>query len=256
MRFNLTSYALAALIGLLGATLAHAQSLTLSPAVVPLKGTFGQSVTQVLTLQNGTDFPLDFVMEAKDVIIRDGDRVFVEAGALGDSIAATAVFTPRQLHIDAHSNATVTVTLTLPATMRHRAVAAYFRGTNLVPTGNRQARLSLGTLFTFTVSDRVSIAAGELEIKPPSASANAQIQSTLLNNGDEPVIPTGMSVILDANGQLVGKVPFPTRRLLPGEKTTLIADYPGELHPGSYRAVATFDVAGRAVTLSGAVAVP
>jgi hypothetical protein len=256
MRFKFTSYAVAALVWLLSATLAHAQSLTLTPAVVPLKGSLGQSVTQVLTLQNDTDSLLDFAMVAQDVIVRDGARVFVEAGALADSIAATAVFTPRQVHVGAHSSATVTVTLTLPAAVRHRAVVAYFRGSNPVPAGDRKARLSLGTLFTFTVSERISVAAGELEVKPPSASTNAQILSTLHNDGEEPVVPTGMAVILNADGRLAGKIPFPARRLLPGEKTTLVADYPGELLAGTYRAVATFDVAGHPMTLTGSVVVP
>ena len=256
MRIKFSSYAVAVLVWLVGTSLAHAQSLTLSPAVVPLKGSLGKIITQVLTLQNVTDFQLDFAMEAKDVIVRDGARVFVEAGALADSIAATAVFTPRQIHVAAHSNATVTVTLTLPAAARHRAVVAYFRGSNPVPAGDRKARLSLGTLFTFTVSDRISVGAGELEVKPPSASANAQIRSALHNDGEEPVVPTGMAVILGADGRLAGKVPFPARRLLPGEKATLVVDYLGELSAGTYRAVATFDVAGRPMTLTGSVVVP
>ena len=238
------------LLALFVATTGHASSITLWPAVIPLEGSRGQSTTQVLTLKNDTDLPLEFVMEAQDVVVRDGARVFVEAGELADSIAATAVMTPRQLQVDAHSNATVTVTLTLPAEMRHRAAVVFFRGTSLVPAGNRQARLSLGSLFTFTGSDRVSVALRALTAEPPTATDNARLESTLVNDGDEPVVPSGMAVILDAAGRLAGKAAFPARRLLPGETLTLAADYPGELPPGAYRVVATFDVAGRATTLT------
>jgi hypothetical protein len=260
MRSRPTSFALAALACLLGAAAgpaeARAQSITLSPAVIPLAGSAGQSVTQVLTLQNDSDLPLAFEMEARDVVVRDGARVFVEAGVLADSIAASAVFTPRELRLGPRSRATVTVTLTLPAGVRHRAAVALFRGTTPVPSGDRQALLSLGSLFTFTLSDRVSIAAGALEAEPPSASANARLGSTLVNDGAEPVVPAGMAVILDAGGRLVGKAPFAARRLLPGERTTLVADYPGDLGAGTYRAVATFDYAGRALTLTGSLVVP
>jgi hypothetical protein len=256
MHNRIIAYLLAALVTLSGAVEALAQSITLSPAAVPLAGSYGQSVTQVMTLQNDTDVALDFTLAAKDVVVRDGARLFVEAGQLADSIAATAVFTPRELRVPPHSNATASITLTLPLAMRHRAVVVYFQGTTLVPSGNRQALLSLGSLFTFTVSDRISIAAGALEAYPPSASVTARLLSSLLNDGEEPVIVTGKAVILDSGGRLAGKAPFASRRLLPGEKATLVADYPGELRTGSYRAVATFDVAGRPLTLTGSLDVP
>lgn len=255
MQISIISYACAALITLLGAS-AYAQSITLSPAVVSLKGNCGQSVTYPLTLENGTDLPIDFSLEAQDVVVRNGVRHFVKAGELADSIAATAVFTPHELHIPSHSSATATVTLTLPPAMRHRAVVTYFRGSTLVTSGDRQATLSLGSLFTFTVSDHHSVTAGALDATPPSASAGARLQSTMVNDGAEPVVPSGMAVILDAGGRMVGKIPFAPRRLLPGEKVTLVADYPGELQGGTYRAVATFDVAGRPLTLIGSLKVP
>lgn len=256
MRPRLSSYLVIALFFFLTAGAAHAQSITLWPAVIPLAGNYGQSVTEVLTLQNDTDLPLAFMLEARDVVVRDGARVFVEAGQLADSIAASAVFTHRILRVAARSSASVTVTLTLPDEMRHRAVVVYCRGTTPVPSGERQTFLSLGALFTFTVSDHVSIAAGVLEAEPPSATSNVRLQSALVNDGAEPVVATGMAVLLNAEGCLVGKAPFAARRLLPGEKAKLIADYPGELPAGSYRAVATFDIAGRALTLSGALDVP
>ncbi|HEV7914435.1 MAG TPA: hypothetical protein VGP22_11750 [Albitalea sp.] len=243
------------LIAVLTCGSAVAQSITLSPAVVPLEGHHGQGVTQILTLRNDSDIPLAFTLEARDVVVRDGTRVFLEAGELPDSAAASAVFTPKAVHIGAHSMASVTVTLTVPPTMRHRAVVAYFRGTDLLPAGGRKARMSLGTLLTFALSDRVSVRVDALDAQPPSASANAALRATLVNDGDEPVVPTGMVVVLDMQGRMVGKVPFPARRLLPGESTTLVADYPGELGAGSYRAIVTFDVQGRALTRAASLEV-
>jgi hypothetical protein len=232
---------------------AHAQSVVLSPAVVPLAGSLGQSTTQVLTLRNDTDQALDFVLDANDVVVREGARAFVPAGQLADSIAASAVFTPKRVHVEPHASGSVSATFTLPPQMRHRAVVAFFRGTNTVRAGGRPAQISLGTLFTFTVSKDISVRAGAFAASPPGASANAQLKATLVNDGQEPVVPTGMAVILDATGALVGKVPFPAHRLLPGESGTIVADYAGELAPGNYRAIATFDVAGHPLTLTSAL---
>jgi hypothetical protein len=256
MRSSFVPCVFATVLSILATVPALAQSIILRPAVVSLAGRHGESVTQVLTLQNESDIPLDFVMEAKDVVVRDGARVFLEAGVLADSIAATAVFTPSSLRVPARSSGSVTATLTLPAAMQHRAVAAYFRGATTIHTGNRRATMSIGTLFTFTVSDRISVAAGGLEATPPSAARNAQLKSRLVNDGTEPVVPAGMAVILNDKGQLVGKLAFKTQRLLPGEAATLVADYAGDLPPGAYRAVATFDIAGQPLTLTSPLVVP
>ena len=256
MRFSFT-FVFTIIAALLGAATGQAeQTVTLSPAVVPLQGSTGQSVTQLLTLRNDTDTALDFVLDAQDVVVRDGKRVFVEAGKLPDSIAASAVFTPQRLRIAPHASASATVTLTLPPEMRHRAAAVFFRSANSVQSGNRQAYLSLGALFTFTVSGQISIMSDVLRSDPPSASANARVHTLLKNDGKEPVLPGGMAVILDADGQLVGKAPFRAQRLLPGESTTLVAEYPGELRAGTYRTVATLDLAGQVRTLTGSLRVP
>jgi hypothetical protein len=250
MRFFLSALRAAALCAVVALAPAFAQSVILSPAVVPLAGSTGQSVTQVLTLQNASDQPLEFKLEAEDVVVRDGARAFVRAGKLPDSIAASAVFTPARITVPAHSSGAVTATFTLPPSVRHRAVLAYFRGTREVRAAGRNAIVSLGSLFTFTLSDRHSVRAGDLVATPPTVSSNAQLTSTLVNDGDEPEVPTGMAVILDAAGQLVGKAPFAARRLLPGESLAVTAEYAGELPPGAYRVVATFDVAGRPLSLS------
>lgn len=256
---HLFSGVLAALFLLSAAAVSAAQSespsspsLILRPAVVPLSGEKGQSVTYALTLQNETDQAMEFSLEAHDVVVREGVRQFVEAGRLRGSIAATAVFRPRTLDIPPRSSGSATVTFTLPENLEHRAVVALFKGTNLVATGNRNARLSLGTLFTFKISDRVSVTSEGLEVQPPTASTTGQIRTRLVNDGAEPSVPSGTAVVLDASGRLVGKIEFPAKRLLPGEAATVVADYPGELPPGSYRAVATFDVGGQPLTQSTA----
>jgi hypothetical protein len=58
----------------------------------------------------------------------------------------------------------------------------------------------------------------------------------------------GVAVVVDAAGALRGKAPFAAHRLLPGERVALRAEYGGELPPGRYRALATFDYEGRSAT--------
>src|ERR1041385_2268096 len=79
-------------------------SISLSPAVIMGKGSFGQGLTQTLTLSNNTGADLGFELLAQDMIVKDGKRVYVPAGELPDSIAATAVFSPKKILVKAHTS--------------------------------------------------------------------------------------------------------------------------------------------------------
>jgi hypothetical protein len=237
------------LVVLLGGPLS-AQSLSLSPAVVQLKGALGQSNTQTLTLTNGMKVPLTFDLIAQDVFVRNGVRVFVDAGAEADSMAATAVFTPPSVTVPAGGSKSVDVTVTARPPAAHRAVVALFRGRTRIANGRTGTIASLGALLTFNLSNDVEITAADLAVEPPSATTLLGFSDALVNTGAEPAVVKGMAAILDTNGRLVGRVTFESTRLLPGERGVMRAEYPGTLAAGRYRGLATFDYEGRALTKS------
>jgi hypothetical protein len=183
--------------------------------------------------------------------------VFVDAGELHGSVAATAVFSTPSVVVGPGQDRSVDVTLTLPAQMTTRAVVILFQGTTRIG-GN--ATVSIGSLLTFDLAGRQSLAAGELRVAPPSASANAAVTIPVANDGSEPAIVRGAAVILDARGAIVGKLTLEPRRLLPGERGELRADHAGELRSGRYRVVATIDAtiqgARRAWTRTAELVVP
>lgn len=230
-------------------------TLALSPAVVMLKGDYGQSTTQTLTLHNGTSRPFSFDLVAQDVVAKDGKRAFAEAGTIAGSIAATAVFSPSHIDVAPGQAVTVSVTVTLPPATRQRAVVALFRGTNTVMSGNIPMTASLGTLLTFTLSDSVEMAAAPLQVRPQSASANLAVTQACRNAGSEPLVANGVMAVLDEKGTLVGKSALTPRRLLPGESAELGGEYAGELDPGKYKVYLTYDYEGKTLTQSAEVEV-
>jgi hypothetical protein len=228
---------------------ASAQTVSLSPAAVPLGGRPGQGTRQVLTLTNTTSRALSFELEARDVVVRDGARAFVAAGETPGSIASTAVFSAPRLTVPPGGAGTVEVTLTMPPAARHRAAVVLFKGTTRLGADGRSGpTVSVGTLFTFAMSDGFSVAPSALDVRPPSATANLAFSQALANDGAEPVMLKGVAVVVDAAGALRGKAPFQPHRLLPGESASLRAEYGGELPPGRYRALATFEYEGRSAT--------
>jgi len=228
-------------------------ALSLSPAVVTLRGEHGQSTTQTLRLTNGTSRPFSFDLVAQDVIVRDGKRVFVDAGTIAGSIAATAVFSQRHVDVQPGESVAVSLTVTLPPAAAHRAVVALFRGTNKVMSGSVPMLASLGSLLTFATSDAVELTAAPLTVQPQSATANLSAAHDCTNSGREPLLAKGVLAVLDPRGALVGKAEMKPHRLLPGESAHLGAEYAGELEPGRYRVLVTYDFEGHTLTKSAEV---
>ena len=181
---------------------------------------FSQGYTQMLTINNQTQQEFVFEMVAEDVVVRDGNRIFVPAGETPGGIAATAVFSQKQVIVDPGQSASVGVTFTVPPETPLRAAVALFRGVNKVTSGPVRMTASLGTLFTFTVSENVQIEASPVVVSAQSATANLGIFQLLTNTGSEPVIAGGIAALLNESGALVGKASFdrataPPRRAAP-----------------------------------------
>jgi hypothetical protein len=233
-------------------------SISLSPAVIMAKGSFGQGLTQTLTLSNQTARDFAFELVAEDVVLKDGKRVFVPAGETENSIAVSAVFSQKVVLVKQFSSASVDVRLTLPTQTSLRAVVAMFRGTDKLPTssGGVGMTASLGALVTFTLTDNVKLQPEAVRIIPASDTANMTISQWIANVGTEPALPEGAAAVLNDKGALVGKTTFSPQRLLPGERLEFIAEYPGQLPPGSYRALCSFQFEGKTLTSDATFKVP
>ena len=233
-------------------------SISLSPAVVMAKGSFGQALTQTLTLTNNTGADLGFDLVAQDVIVKNGKRVFVPAGELPDSIAASAVFSPKSVFIRAHTSGIVDLRLTLPAKTDVRAVSAIFMGTDKLRTSSSAVAMtaSLAALFTFNLTDNVKLQQEPAQVTPASSTENMKITQWLANIGSEPVLPEGTAAILNASGTLVGKATFAPQRLLPGERLRFVAEYPDQLKSGEYRVLCSFQFEGKTITSEANFQIP
>lgn len=232
-------------------------SVSLSPAVVMVKCKLGQSYTQTLTITNQTQQELVFEMIPEDVLVRDGKRVFVAAGETPGGIAATAVFTRKEVVVEPLQSSSVNVTFTVPPQTQLRAAVAVFRGlTRISGPGAVTMTASLGALFTFTASENFRIETSPIAVSAQSATANLGISQILTNTGSEPVVTDGVAAVLDEAGAIVGKTSFEQQRLLPGEQLPLRADYSAELKVGRYRVLASFQYEAGVITSSIDFAVP
>jgi hypothetical protein len=234
--------------------------ISLSPSVVMLSGQPGQAHRQQLRLTNHTSRELAFRLEAQDVIAPDGRRAFTAAGDRAGSIAATAVFSPKELVIAPGAIGVADVTVTLPPGSSVRAVAAIFRGQTIVGTQNGVAMTaSLGSLITFTLTDNVRLEGGAPEVSAQTDTRNLAVTEWVTNAGSEPVVASGAAAFVNEAGSLIGKVSMEPQRFMPGERLAFKAEYPALLAPGRYRAILSLeydDHARKVLTHTAEFAVP
>jgi hypothetical protein len=234
--------------------------ISLTPSVVMLSGQPGQAHRQRLRLTNHTSRALAFRLEAQDVVVDNGRRAFIAAGERSGSVAATAVFSPKEIVIAPGAVGVADVTFTLPPGSTVRGVAAVFRGQTIVGTQDGVAMTaSLGSLITFTLSGNVRLDGAAPDVSGQTETSNLAVTEWVTNVGSEPVVASGAAAFLNEAGALVGKVSMEPQRFMPGERLAFKAEYPSLLAPGRYRAVLSLeydDHARKVLTRTAEFAVP
>ena len=216
--------------------------ISLSPSVVMLAGRPGQAHRQTLRLTNHTARELAFKLVAQDVVADEGRRSFLAAGERAGSIAATAVFSAKEIVVAPGAVGSVDVTVSMPPGSAIRGVAAIFRGQTAV--GNQRGvamTASLGALMTFTLSTDTRIEGALPEVSEQTSTSNLALTEWVTNVGAEPIVASGAAALLNASGTLVGKIPIEAQRLMPGERLAFKAEYPDLLAPGRYRAILSLE---------------
>lgn len=231
-------------------------SISVTPAVITLRGEPGQGTTQEISVANQTDQELAFEMVAYDVVLREGKRAFVPAGEIVGSIAATAVFSQPTIRVAPGETGTVSVTVTLARNAVHRAVVLVFSGKTLLRTDKATVRASIGTLMTFQVTDQIVVDASAPVVLAQTESENVRVLQRCANTGPEPAVLKGTAAVLDASGNLVGRVDLPSHRLLPGEEIEIAGELAEELPRGNYRVLVTLQTEAKTTTADATLEVP
>jgi hypothetical protein len=198
----------------------------------------------------------EFTADVSDVVVQDGHRVFVPADQSAFSLASLVKLSSSAFELKPGEEESVDVTFVLPTRTAMRAVAVFFHGKPVQSASPLKIQLNLGAVVDFSISDDVDLQLSAPNITPQTESANTVITEQLANVGPEPAIVRGVAAILNATGGLVGKAAFDQKRVLPGERNSIRAEYPGVLRSGNYRVLCSVEYVGRTVTKIAELRIP
>jgi hypothetical protein len=150
-------------------SVANQDTLSLSPTFSVLQVEPGASASQVLALANNTGSELTFEVAVLDVEVRDGKTVYLRAGDMPNSIAASAVLSQRYLNIKPRDKTSLTVTFTVHPQTASRGLLILLKGTDRATFGGTMSLTpTLGSLVTIILPENSAAPIAGTEAGPLS----------------------------------------------------------------------------------------
>jgi hypothetical protein len=251
----------AALCPARGAGARQQNSLGVSPASVDAKVKRGASYTEDYTLSNNTGARMRFHCSVSDYWYdANNQRVTGQPGTLPRSASTWVQFSPAEVVVEPHGQATVRALITVPRTAAggfytmpvFEAMPVETAAPDTPSSSGMTATASVGFRFRglmmLTTEDaaeyNVEIMAGS--VRPPTASAPLALELDVRNLSTAHARVRGSFILLDSSGAPAGRGRIQEKRFMPGQRAAYGAEWAGELRAGHYTAVVTlsYDRAG------------
>lgn len=236
-------------------------AVSVQPNAVIHPATPGAVLSQVLRLDNPGDGALDISIYPGDwQYDSSGQIVYYPAGTLERSAATWLSFDRDSLHVEAHSNAEVTYTVSVPpdAAPGSYWAALFAEGTEpetdeagpapLTTFRLRTAHMIYVNVPPSTGGGRIT---GMLGHVPVSEDAPYTMQLTYLNEGNTVQILRGEIQIRSVTGELIDTVQMDRHMALPGITRTFNVSVFGPIPAGNYLALALLNYGDLAVDVAG-----
>lgn len=220
-----------------------AVGITVTPLTFELTATPGETIKNAVRVTNPTQGSLIFDMEVEDfTAVGEGGEVIVETSADETFSMRKWIRTiPQQFTIEPGQTQVVEFAITVPENAEpgghYGTILATVKG-SIGVTGAATAP-KVGSLVLLTVSGPIREELFVREFRVPSFSEYGPIPFTvrLENTGSVHVKPIGFVTISDFSGEKVIDIPFPQKRVLPGNTRKIDLAWEKKYPIGKYTAV-------------------
>lgn len=237
-----------------GAEARQQVSLGVSPASVDAKVKRGASYTETYTLSNNTGTRLRFRCSVSDYWYdANNQRVAGQPGTLPRSASPWVQFSPAEVIVEPHGQATVRAIITVPQTAAggfytmptfealpvETATAETSSSSGMTATASIGFRFRGLMMLTTEDAAEYNVEIMDGSVRPPTASAPLELALDVRNRSTTHARVRGSFVILDSSGATAGRGRIQEKRFMPGQRAAYGAEWTGELSAGRYTAVVT-----------------
>ncbi len=235
--------------------------ISISPSIIRLTAKPGDSQEAIVKVWNKSHSAMRFMLDVSDVgnrVTKDGklERIFVAPGTLPFSCAKWIVLPETEFVLPSGESHDVKVLISVPADAAGgKSGVVFFRGVSVSEqeqasdapqkaTTSVQIQPRLGVLIFAEMAGTVQ-RTGSLEdfkVIPPSSDRPLTLWYIFKNAGNADILVEGSFYILDQNNALVAKQNLNAIRTFPGDQGSSETVWEGQLPPGKYRLVASFEL--------------
>jgi hypothetical protein len=229
----------------------HAQSLTLTPAILEAQVRRGATYRNSFTLKNDTSARLRVHCSLYDYWYNEkNQRVTGRAGTLPRSASSWIQFSSSDFLIEPNASVNVKFVVSVP----QAAAGGYYSSPTFeaepadepkAPPGDTALRAKIKIRFhgllllTTTEATEYNVEIMGVQISPPTTSRALELNIDVRNGSTAHTHLRGVFALLDASGKLAGRGRIEDKRLMPGERNAFKTSWVGELAPGRYVAMVT-----------------
>ena len=243
-------FVLGACLGLAFCARAWGFTFDVTPTVIQVTVPAGGSSAGKISIKNvGTeDLQLSGRVMDWKYAGQEGEKKFFPIGALPYSCSRWVSFSPPTLALKPGETKEVSFSLAVPKNAQGGYYSTIiFRGMGKVqPQGGVTVNLAIemGSLILVEI-DKTQNLKGVIKdftVNTPQGRP-LEVKVRFKNEGNVRVEAKGRLSILDKDGNAIGWTRFPPVKTLPGDEWTTSTTWPGQLKPGHYRLVSTFELA-------------
>ncbi len=234
--------------------------ISISPSIIRLSGGPGESQSSVIRVWNKSNAAMEFFVDVSDVGNRLNDRGvlerhFLPAGTLPYSCAKWILLKENQFTLPPGEYRDISFLISTPQNAQGGSAAViFFRGSSAPPQGAQddkskpvtsvQIQPRLGVLVFYDIKGTTNRTGTleEFKVEPPTAEGPLKLRYVFENSGNTDLLVSGNYYILDKNQALVAKENLNSIRTFPGDRGFAETVWQGELSPGDYRLVASFEL--------------
>ncbi len=226
------------------------EALTISPYSVSIETDAGNSGTSSVRIINDGSGNFEIKAYALDIgFDKSGKKIFRPVGGFDYSVAKFVKISPERFNLKDNEAKEVKISVSMPHdSIGGKQAMVYFEASPVLP-GNIQkksARISLAmrlgvlvlheTKGTVNVKSRIK----NVNVLPISETEPLSLDLEVTNEGNTHILASGVAAIMKDDYTFIGKIDFNKSIVFPNRTKTLRGEWNGNLSPGQYHAIITY----------------
>lgn len=230
----------------------NSNAITVSPFLVEIETEKGKVGSEKIKIINDSNSEQEIKSTLVDVDFdKNGNKIMRPPGTLKNSVSQYVKIFPSKFILKPQESKEVVLSIDVPVdSVGGKYCIAYFESLPVqFAVSKKEKKMKLGirlgvvvfqkTKGTVITKSRIS----SIDIEQPSESKPMIMKLNVINQGNAHIKASATAAIMTEDDDFVGRVDFTNTYIVQGISKTLIGEFGGNIQPGKYHALITYEYA-------------